>query len=191
MINENFVLLGAFFNLIGGWSYFIKTLKGEVKPNKVTWFLWALAPLIAFTAEIKQGVGLQSLLTFMVGFNPLIIFLASFVNKKSFWKIHAFDIFCGLFSLAGILGWILTHNGNFAIGFSILADGLASLPTVIKSYKFPETEDYKIFLFAGLSAIITLLTLKIWSFAYFGFPLYILTLSIILVYLLKFKATKK
>ena len=92
MISENFIFIGTILILIGGGSYLIDTLAGKAKPNRVTWLLWALAPLIAFAAEIKQGVGLQSLLTFVVGFNPLLIFLASFVNKKSFWRIKPLDM---------------------------------------------------------------------------------------------------
>ena len=87
MLDERFVFVGFGLSLIGGASYLFATIKGIAKPNKVTWFLWALAPLIAFWAQIQQGVGLQSLMTFVVGFNPLLIFLASFVNKKAFWKI--------------------------------------------------------------------------------------------------------
>lgn len=94
MLNENFVILGAVILAIGSLSYLIDTLKGKVKPNRVTFFLWALAPLIAFAAEIKQGVGIQSLMTFMVGFSPLLIFLASFVNKKAEWKLGSFDFIC-------------------------------------------------------------------------------------------------
>lgn len=53
MLNENFVILGAVIFAIGSLSYLIDTLKGKVKPNRVTFFLWALAPLIAFAAEVK------------------------------------------------------------------------------------------------------------------------------------------
>ena len=77
MINANFVFVGVFFQSIGGLSYLIDTVRGKIKPNKVSWFLWSLAPLIAFAAEVKQGVGIQSLTTFIVGFVPLIIFIAS------------------------------------------------------------------------------------------------------------------
>ncbi len=83
MINANFVFVGVFFQSIGGLSYLIDTVRGKIKPNKVSWFMWSLAPLIAFAAEVKQGVGIQSLTTFIVGFVPLIIFIASFVNKRS------------------------------------------------------------------------------------------------------------
>lgn len=187
MINQNFVLLGVFFNLIGGLSYLIDTIKGKTKPNKVTWFLWTLAPAIAFSAEIKQGVGIQSLLTFMVGFNPLLIFLASFINPKSKWKVKKLDFICGGLSILGLILWYLTKVGNVAIVFSILADGLAGIPTILKSYTNPETENYKVFLGGAISAAITLLTIKNWVLAEYGFPLYILFINTLFVSLIKFR----
>lgn len=190
MLDSHFVILGAILNILGGLSYIIDTLKGKVKPNRVTWGLWALAPLIAFAAEIKQGVGLQSLLTFVVGFNPLLIFLASFINKKSYWNIGRLDIICAILSLAGLTLWLITRVGNIAILFSIFADALAAVPTVVKSYKAPETEDFKVYLLAAINAGITLLTIKTWNFANYGFPLYILLIDLLFVLLIKFKIGK-
>lgn len=187
MLDERFVLLGVLLNIVGGLDYFIKTLQGKVKPNRVTWFLWALIPFIAFAAEINQGVGMQSLLTFMVGFNPLLIFFASFINKNSVWKINLLDIICAVFSLMGILLWMVTQVGDYAIMFSILADALAGIPTVIKSYRHPESEDYKIYYYGMLSAVITLLTVRQWNLANYGFPLYIFSINILLTVLIRFK----
>ncbi len=188
MLHPNFVILGVLIGFIGGISYLISTIKGKTKPNRVTWFLWALAPLIAFTAEIKEGVGIQSLMTFGVGFGPLLVFLASFVNKKSVWKLKRFDFACGTLAIIGLFLWYVTRNGNFAIFFSILADGMAAVPTLVKSYSFPETENYHVYLTAAISAAITFLTIDTWNFAHFGFPLYILILCTIFVFLIKFRA---
>ena len=190
MLHPNFVILGAVIGFLGGLSYLISTIRGETKPNRLTWFLWAIAPFIAFAAEIKEGVGIQSLMTFMVGFTPLLIFLASFVNKKSVWKLGRFDFICGVLSLTGLFLWYITKNGNFAILFGISADGLAAAPTLVKSYSFPETENYHVYLTAAISAAITLLTIDIWNFAHFGFPLYILILCTIFVFIIKFRAGK-
>lgn len=84
MLDERFVYLGFALVFFGGLSYLIDTVRGKNKPNRVTWFFWAVAPLIAFAAEIQKGVGLRSLMTFSAGFSPLLIFIASFVNKKSY-----------------------------------------------------------------------------------------------------------
>jgi len=191
MIDERFVIVGAVLGFIGGMSYLVDTIKGKTQPNKVSWLLWAIAPLIAFYAEIKQGVGLPALMTFMVGFNPLLIFFASFVNKKSQWKISKFDLFCGALSIIGLILWQITQIGNLAILFAILSDGLAGIPTIVKSYREPETENYKVFLFGAINAFITLLAIKEWNFAHYGFPIYIFLICLLLFLLIKFKLGKR
>lgn len=173
MLNEHFVILGAVFNLLGVAGYVWATLQGRTKPNRITWFLWALAPLIAFAAELDEGVGLRSLMTFMVGFGPAIVFLVSLLDRKAYWKLTAFDILCGLFSLLALILWKVTGTGTIAIILSIAADCLAGTPTFVKAYKRPDTETGTPFLGGAVSAAITLLTLKRWSLAAAGFPVYI------------------
>ena len=187
MIDERFLIIGVFLSLVGGLSYLIDTVKGKTQPNKVTWFLWALAPLIAFTAEVQQGVGWQASLTFIVGFNPLMIFLASFFNKKSTWKISKFDLVCGCLSVLGIILWLITKVGNIAIALSIAADALAGVPTIVKAYRAPETESSLIYLLSGINAVITLATIDQWNFQHYAFPVYIMLLCITLYTLVKFK----
>ena len=188
MIDQNWIYLGAALNLIGSVTYVVATVKGKTKPNRVTWFLWALAPLIAFGAMVGEGVSpLDGLMTFMVGFGPLMIFIASFVNEKSVWKITKFDVICGGLSVLGIIAWALTRTGNIAILFSVLADGLALLPTLVKSWKEPETENYVVFMNGAISAMITLFALKTYNFEHVAFPVYILAACSLLFVLIKFK----
>lgn len=172
MLNENFVYLGAVFMLLADLSYVVNTLKGNIKPNKVSFLLWSLIPFIAFSAEVKQGVGIASLMTLSLGLGTLMIFVASFFNKKAQWKITGFDLVCGALSILGLILWYLTKIGLLAILFSILADFLAAIPTYRKAFFFPETERYPAYLATSFNALIALLTLKQWSFAGFGFPLY-------------------
>jgi hypothetical protein len=190
MLDEKWVILGAALSFIGIVSYLADTLKGKAKPNKVTWFLWALAPLIAFSAEISQGVGLQSLMTFIVGFGPLLVFLASFINKRAYWQIKKLDIVCGSLSILGLILWQLTQIGNLAILFSIFADGLAAVPTVIKSWTNPETESSTIFLLSAINALITLMTITVWNFELYAFPVYILLIDVLLYVIIQFKPGK-
>jgi hypothetical protein len=191
MLDERLIIVSTIIYFIGGLSYLIDTLKGKVKPNRITWFLWAVAPLIAFSAELQKGVGLVSLMTFSMGFLPLLVFIATFINKKSYWKVKNRDYICGGLSFLGLGLWYITKEGNIAILFSILADGFAAVPTIIKSYYHPETETSKVYLLAAFNAAVTLLTIKVWSFAHYSFPLYILILCVLLFILIKFKIGKK
>jgi hypothetical protein len=188
MIDSHFVILGAILQLFGSASYVVATLKGKTKPNRVTWFLWALAPLVAFSAELSKGVGLESLMTFMVGFGPALVFIASFVNKKAYWKITRLDYFCGAISVLGLILWLILREGDIAISAAIVADAAASLPTIRKSFTNPETESPWVFLGASISAVITLLAIEHFTLASAGFPVYILLCCLILFVLIRFQA---
>lgn len=191
MINENFVILGLMIGALGGIKYLIETIQGKIQPNKVSFLLWALAPLIAFAAEIKQGVGIQALLTFSVGFGPLLIFFASFINKKADWKLGPFDFICGALSLIGLFLWYITKNGNIAIIFALLADGLASLPTIVKTYHYPETEYRWAYFTSAISGTVTLLTINTWNLAYYGFPISVVITNMLIFSLAQFKLGKR
>jgi len=187
MISENFVILAALIGLWGSLGYAYLTLKGRVKPNRVTFALWALAPLVAFAAEINEGVGLLALLTFTVGFGPLIVLIASFLNKKSYWRLKRFDYVCGGLSLLGLSLWLITGEGNLAIVFAILADGLAALPTIVKSYNAPKTESWVLYFLSMIAAGITILAIQDWTFAYYAFPIYIFLVCALIASLVKFE----
>ncbi len=191
MISENWIIIGVALQVLGSWSYLVDTIKGRVKPNKVSWLLWSIAPLIAFFAMIKQGVGMQAWVTFVVGFVPLVIFIASFFNKEAMWEIGKVDIICGVLSVLGLILWLVTKVGNIAIFFSIMADGLAAIPTIIKSYKEPETENATIFIFGIVNSLIGILTITNWNFETYGFPIYLLFVNAVIAFLIKSKVGKR
>lgn len=177
VINVHFVYLGAAIGALGGALYLRDTLRGTTQPNRVTWLLWAVAPLLAAAVEFEEGVGLRTLTTFMVGFIPLLIFLASFRNPAAVWRIGRLDYLCGALSVAGTVGWLLTRSGMVAIVAAIVADFLAGVPTVVKSWTHPESESVSSYLGALGNAAILLLTVDVWTTAVVAFPLYIVCLA--------------
>src|SRR4026208_36740 len=177
MLDQNFVIVGTLIGAAGALAYLWDTIKGRVKPNRISFLLWSIAPMIAFAAQIKQGVGIESLMTFSTGFLPMLTFIASFVNKKAEWKLTGFDLLCGFLSLLGLILWLITKVGNVAIFFSIIADGLAAVPTIVKAYKYPDTEIAWPWLATDFGVVLTLLTINAWTFANSGFISYILILD--------------
>jgi len=173
MLDPRFVIFGAAISLIGIGVYAIDTLRGRVKPNRVSWVLWAVAPLIAFASELASGVGWQALTTLAPGVGPLLVLIASAFNRRSYWQITRFDLTCGGLSVLALALWAATGSGNLAILFSILADGLASVPTLIKSCREPATESYWPYLATAVNGAIALLTITRWQFSEYAFPAYL------------------
>ncbi len=191
MLNQNFVFVGTLIGVVGAVAYLIDVVKGKIRPNRVSFLLWSIAPFIAFAAQIKQGVGLESLMTFSTGFLPFLTFGASFVNKKAEWKVTSFDLVCGFLSIVGLILWLITKVGNIAIFFSIVADGLAAVPTIVKSYKYPDTELAWPWLATVFGVVLTLLTIKELTFANSGFIVYILLVNTFIFGLIQFRIGEK
>jgi hypothetical protein len=186
MINVHFVYLGAALGTVGSLIYVRDTLRGTTQPNRVTWLLWAFAPLLAFAVELHAGVGLRTLTTFVIGFMPLVVFIASFHDSAAVWKIGRLDYFCGAMSLAGTAAWLVTRNGVVAIIAAIAADFLAGIPTMVKSWSNPETETLTSYVGAVLNSGILLLTIHHWTTEVAAFPLFIFTVASVQVVLVGF-----
>jgi hypothetical protein len=173
VISVNWVYVGSAIGALGAAVYLRDTLRGTTKPNRVTWLLWAVAPLLAAAVELDEGVGLRTLPTFMIGFMPLLVFIGSFHNPASVWKIRRIDYACGAMSVVGTLTWLITRNGVLAISAAIVADFMAGVPTLTKSWTHPETETVHTYIGAVISMLIVLLTIENWTFDVAAFPAFI------------------
>lgn len=164
-------------------TYIKDTLKGKSKPNRVSWSLWALAPLIGTFAALSAHADPWAVSRiFLAGFIPLIIFFASFANKQSYWELSTFDFMCGLFSILAIIAWLFIHNPSLAILLAVIGDGFAALPTIRKAWKYPETESGFIFITSLISVLLILPSIKIWDIINSSFQIYLLIVSTILIF---------
>jgi len=179
------VIFGACLQLFGIFSYIKGTIKGTTKPNRVTWILWAIAPMIATIAALSEGVSWAVLPTFMAGFGPLLVFIASFINKRSYWKLTKTDYTCGAFSILALILWGITKDANIAILFAILSDLTAGIPTLIKSWKEPKSESAAPFLAGLVSTSTSFFAITMWSFAEIAFPIYLVAINIVLILTIK------
>ena len=182
MLPEKIIFIGVLINLICTIWYIRGIFYSGTKPNLVSWFIWALAPFIGVFLQLKAGAGLSVLGTLMAGFGPFLVLLFSLFKKNSFWKIKTFDVICGLIALFSLILYILTHNLGISILFAILSDFLAYIPTMLKTYKFPETENSSIFAGGIINNILALLITKNWIFAIYAFPVYLVLVNLIEVY---------
>jgi len=184
VLDVHFVFLGAVIGLAGSLSYARDTLRGVTQPNRVTWLLWAVAPMLAAVAEIRQGVGLQWVMTFVVGFGPLLVLVASFISRGGVWRLGAFDVACGCASVCGLAVWAITDNNTVALISFVIADALACLPTLAKSWRVPQSESVSAYATALVNALLTLATVSVWTLGAVAFPLWIASINVVFVSLI-------
>lgn len=84
MLPEYFAIIGAVIGSLGGLYYLYDTITGKAQPNRVTWLLWGIFPLIIFVAQRAQGIESISWTSLVAGLVPLLIVAASFFNTKAY-----------------------------------------------------------------------------------------------------------
>ena len=174
MVSPHLAIVGALLPLAGFAKYIRDMFRGDADPNRVSWALWALSPLIAFPAEVAQHARLQpALVTLALGLGPLAVLAVSLRRRECYWRLGRFDYICGALGVLALAGWAATRRGDVAITLSIAADALAAVPTVAKSYTHPESESPWTYLASGTGSGITLLTISHWEFAAYAFPAYV------------------
>jgi hypothetical protein len=179
------VVLGAIIQLVGVLSYIRGTLRGVTKPNRVTWLLWGVIPIIATVASLSDGVRWAALPVFMAGFGPLLIFAFSFVNQHAYWKLGRLDYVCGIFSVGAIILWAVTKAPAAAIILSIIADALAAAPTLAKAWRQPETENIGPYVAGFISQLTAIAAFKQFTLSEMAFPIYLLIINATLFLVIK------
>ena len=179
---EYIVILAAFATLLAALIYIRSMVTSPTNPNRVTWLMWSIAPLIAAAAAISDGVRWSALPVFMSGFSPFLIFTASFFTKKAYWKLSSFDYLCGALSAAALALWYITADPSIAIVFAMVSDGFAAIPTLKKAYNHPETESAWPFIVGVFSPATSFAAAVTWTFSELAFPIYLIIINILLVF---------
>ena len=177
MLLESCATLGAVIGSLGGLYYLVETVTGRARPNRVTWLLWGVFPLVIFAAQRAQGVVGLSWTSFAAGFLPLLVVAGSFLNRDAYWRTTRRDYGLMAAALAGLALWAVTDDPNLAILIALLADLLAGLPTVLKAYRHPRSESWIAYAISALGFGISLLSVQTYDFANTAFVAYVFVLN--------------
>lgn len=176
------VLISIGISAFGASAYIRDMIRGTTKPNKISFALWAFAPLVGTAAAVAANADLWATARiFMSGFVPLVTLIVSFFLPQSYWKLTKFDFLCGLFSVVAIIIWIAADSPRMAILFAAIADGFALIPVLRKTWKYPETETGLTYLLGLAGALIIIPAIPVWNIENAAFQVYLMTANLLLV----------
>ena len=177
------VIASVGISLLGSFAYIRDTLAGRSKPNRVSWFLWAFVPLLGAGAALSLQADIWATVRVIVsGLVPLMVFSISFINPNAYWKLSAFDLTCGAIAIVALGVWAIVDLPRISILLLALADGFAALPTIMKAWRFPETETGLAYLASFFAVILVLPSIPVWNIENSAFQIYLLTANAILAF---------
>ncbi len=162
-MKETFAIVAALLAVAGNLPYLIDILRGRVKPHAYTWFVWSLVSAIVFFGQVAKGAGIGALPTAASEIFTLIIFLFSL--KYGFKQITRTDTIFLVIALLAFIPWLLTKDPTISVVIAVGIDLVAFVPTLMKTWKHPETETPILFGSNVLRHILALFSLQAYNIA--------------------------
>lgn len=171
--------VAGFLSILCFLPYILTILQGKTKPNRATWWIWAILSAVISASYYSTGANNTIWLPVCGGIGQLIIAILSLKYGEGGW--NRFDRLCLLGVGISLLLWWQFNSPLIALLFNILIDFLGALPTIKKSYYEPQTENLLTWSLYLIASIINLFAIDYWSFQLAAFPLYIFLINATIV----------
>ncbi|MEO8637767.1 MAG: hypothetical protein ABI430_02605 [Candidatus Taylorbacteria bacterium] len=142
--------------------YYRDIRKGKTRPHIYSWSLWGLLTILLVALQIKGGAGPATWITAAAGLLCIGVVVLSFKNGKR--DITTSDTIVAILSLAAIGFWLLADQPEISISLVILADMLAFIPTVRKSYRDPHSETLSLYVTNAIRFALALLAIENYNY---------------------------
>lgn len=142
--------------------YYRDILSGKTRPHVYSWSLWSLLTILIVALQIQGGAGPATWVTAAAGLLCVGVVLLSLKNGKR--DITRSDTVVAALSLLAIVFWLFIHQPELALTLVILADLLAFIPTVRKSYIDPYSETLSLYVTNALRFGLTLLAVEHYTY---------------------------
>jgi uncharacterized protein with PQ loop repeat len=142
--------------------YYRDILKGKTRPHIYSWSLWGLLTILLVALQIKGGAGPATWVTAAAGLLCVGVVVLSLKNGKR--DITTSDTIVAILSLLAIGFWIIADQPIISMILAILADLLAFIPTIRKSYHDPHSETLSLYITNALRFVLALFAVEHYTY---------------------------
>ncbi|MDP3975138.1 MAG: hypothetical protein Q8P88_02550 [Candidatus Jorgensenbacteria bacterium] len=173
----------AVFSIAGYIPFIIAILRKEkpVRPNRATWFVWALVSGIIFVSYYEAGARATVIVPFAYAVGSTIIALLSLKYGEGGWT--PFDRKCLYAAGGSLVLWGVFTTPLIALLTNTAIDIIGGLPTIKKSYHNPESEDWLTWTFYFIGGTLNVVAIEEWSFIIALYPVAMIVLITIIAVL--------
>lgn len=178
--------VAALVTLTGFIPYIISILRGDTIPNRASWWIWTIIGTILCSAYYFASDSLSSFwvpLSYTIG--PLVVAILSFKYGEG--GLEGLDLFCLIGSLFSLILWFLSKSALLALGYMIIIDIFAGLPTLRKAYLKPFTENLMAWVLFSVGSTMNLFAISHWDYASSIYPLYLSAIAVVITLILFYR----
>lgn len=172
-MKEVFGIAALMLSLGANVPYIIEIVKGQVKPERISWFLWTLLGLTYyFSALFAEGA---TLFTFGELIGPVIILVLSLkfgVGGRSRFDLISLAVALIAFALLFIVEGVL-----LGLLLALIVDGIGAMLTIRKLLIDPSSESKWFWGIGAVSGTLAIISLENYNVETLLFPVYVVILS--------------
>ncbi len=178
-----------FFHPLRLYGYLRGVSTGKEKPSRATWFIWTLNSVLLLPSYSASGA--EDTVWLSAGYMAGCFIIALLTIKFGEGGWSRLDRFCLSGAVAGALLWAATGSALTMFVITLGIDILGVLPTIKKSWQYPDKEDVLAWSILLLGGVVSLFAVKEWSFTLLSltvmaYPIQItFTTAIIVLFLLR------
>ena len=168
-------LLSVALAILAAIIYIAQTLRGEVRPHPLSWFLFGILSLTGYLVQRDEGAR-QGSWTLMAMTVICFLFVAASVarGERSFSRREwAFAVAGG----AVFVVYLFTRQSNVAAALTTLVDALGYGPTFVRGWSQPKKDSVASFALNGVKFVPSLMAMDPLSFATSFYPATLLVLN--------------
>lgn len=168
-------LFAGFLSIIMYIPYVRDIFRGTTKPERASWFIWAVLGGIAFFTQLAKGATDSLWLTLAQTIGVILISLLSI--KYGVGGLTKRDVVALMGAGVGLFLWYLTSEAAVALIIVIIIDAIGGFLTVVKTYENPESETLSTWLLSGTSGIFAAFAVGSFNYILLAYPLYIIVIN--------------
>jgi hypothetical protein len=178
----NYWIIGTLIlSLISPISYTKSMIAGKSKPHRVTRLIVWLASVAGILGVIHSDSLPGKIFAFIFLARATYLLIMSIIYGVG--GMAKLDLYCLGIGILALVAYAVTKNGVITISLGILADLIGYIPTFVKTYHDPTSEDPVFFSIEGVASLFGVFA--VWSLqAAILFPLYFTLCSFIVVALI-------
>jgi len=169
-------VIAVVIGVISFIPYIRSILKGETKPHRTTYGIWAFIGAIELASYVASGARMTALLPLVYLVCEVTVFVLSF--KHGMGGTNKLDLICLASAVVGVIGWVITSDSHIALYLGIAASACGFIPTLKKTYQLPHTENASAWGLASVAATFNLLAVPHMELYLISYPLYTFTFDL-------------
>lgn len=170
------------------WRLRIRRTDTPTRPSRATWLIWFLMDLgvVSSLFNLPEAENTIFLALALLAGSSIVVMLAFIKGERGWTKIEKW---CLVGAALATLVWLMSGSPLLALILYLVVDTFAYIPTIVKSYSEPESEERMAWLVTFTAVVVNVLAIDSGAWRSLDisallFPIYLLIMDGIIIVLL-------